>query len=149
MPRVMIVEDDVTILTNLAELLRLSGLDVIEARDGQVAFDTLLALDAKNERLPRMVVSDLMMPRMDGFEVLAAIRAHASFKHMPFVLLSARSEPSDLQQAFALGADDYLVKPFEVDQLIDVIRYYVAESIELEKKGPVACSQQQPNFYLE
>ena len=149
MPRVMIVEDDVTILTNLAELLRLSGLDVIEASDGQMAYETLLALQAKGERLPRMVVSDLMMPCMDGFELLGAIRANEAFIHMPFVLLSARSEPADLQKAFSLGADDYLVKPFEVDQLMDVVRYYVAEAIELEKKNSTDQVQREPNFYLE
>ncbi len=149
MPRVMIVEDDVTILTNLSELLKLSGLDVIEARDGQLAYETLLALHAEGERLPRMVVSDLMMPCMDGFGLLAAIRSNEAFTHMPFVLLSARSEPSDLQKAFALGADDYLVKPFEVEQLIDVVRYYVAEAIESEKKGETGHIQQEPNFYLE
>lgn len=149
MPRVMIVEDDVTILTNLSELLRLSGLDVIEACDGQVAYERLLALQADGARLPRMVVSDLMMPCMDGFELLAAIRGNESFANLPFVLLSARSEPADLQKAFSLGADDYLVKPFEVEQLIDVVRYYVAESIELEKKNATGQTQQELNFYLE
>ncbi len=149
MPRVMIVEDDVTILTNLAELLRLSGLDVIEATDGQVAYETLLAMHADGQRLPRMVVSDLMMPCMDGFELLGAIRGNEAFSQMPFVLLSARSDPADLQQAFSLGADDYLVKPFEVEQLLDVVRYYVAEAIELEKKNANDQTQRELNFYLE
>ena len=90
------------------------------------------------------------MPNMDGFELLAAVRQHTALAEMPFVLLSARSDASDLQQAFALGADDYLVKPFEVDQLMDVIRCQLAESPDLDhavhRQG---CATADSDFYLE
>lgn len=128
MPRVMIVEDDLTILSNLSQLLQLSGLDVTEACDGAMAFECLQGSHSKGLVMPCLIVSDLMMPKMDGFELLRAVRNDAVFKSIPFVLLSARSEASDLQQAFALGANDYLVKPFEVEHLIDVIRYHISRS---------------------
>ena len=126
MPRVMIVEDDPTILSNLSQLLQLSGVDVTEACDGAVALAALQSIQSKGGFLPCLIVSDLMMPKMDGFELLRAVRGDEVFKSIPFVLLSARSEASDLQEAFALGANDYLVKPFEVEQLMDVIRHHIA-----------------------
>jgi DNA-binding response OmpR family regulator len=129
MPRVMIVEDDLTILSNLSQLLQLSGLDVVEAHDGQEALRLLLDCRVHDAALPRMIVSDLMMPNMDGFDLLRAVRGDSYFKTLPFVLLSARSDASDLQQAFALGANDYLVKPFEVEQLMDVIRYHLSQAM--------------------
>jgi CheY-like chemotaxis protein len=123
MPRVMIVEDDPIILSNLSQILQLAGLDVIEAHDGQFALNLLRENHLNDSVLPKMIVSDLMMPNMDGFELLGAVRSDPKLKSIPFVLLSARSDASDLQQAFSLGANDYLVKPFEVEQLMDVIRY--------------------------
>ena len=150
MPRVMIVEDDLTILSNLSQLLQLSGLDVIEAHDGRMALDLLsVALDSDQGSLPRMIVSDLMMPKMDGFELLNAVRATPGLNALPFVLLSARSDASDLQRAFFLGASDYLVKPFEVDQLIDVIRYQMSRVSDPEGGGPGNDVKANPDFFLE
>ena len=128
MPRVMIVEDDQTILENLSQLLQLNGLSVSEAYDGQMALDYLKHPDNQGVAAPRIIVSDLMMPRMDGFELLRAVKNDSALKHLPFILLSARSDSSDLQQAFQLGANDYLIKPFEVEHLMDVIRHHLARS---------------------
>jgi DNA-binding response OmpR family regulator len=150
MPRVMIVEDDLTILSNLSQLLQLSGLDVMEAHDGQEALRLLLECRVHDTALPRMIVSDLMMPNMDGFDLLRAVRGDSHFKKLPFVLLSARSDASDLQQAFALGANDYLIKPFEVDQLMEVIRYHLSNAVD-RKKGTLAgkdCTVD-TDFFLE
>ncbi|BET25511.1 response regulator receiver domain-containing protein [Limnobacter thiooxidans] len=150
MPRVMIVEDDMTILSNLSQLLQLSGLDVIEAHDGRMALDLLsAALSNEPGNLPRMIVSDLMMPKMDGFELLHAVRTTPGLHVLPFVLLSARSEASDLQHAFFLGASDYLIKPFEVDQLIDVIRYQMARVSDQEASGPSTDVKVSTDFFLE
>lgn len=133
MPRVMIVEDDLTILSNLSQLLQLSGLDVMEAHDGREALRLLQECREQDVALPRMIVSDLMMPNMDGFDLLRAVRGDAQFKVLPFVLLSARSDASDLQQAFALGANDYLVKPFEVEQLMELIGYHLSHDLGQQK----------------
>lgn len=149
MPRVMIVEDDLTILSNLSQLLQLSGLDVIEAHDGRMALDLLLAAVDNEDALPRMIVSDLMMPNMDGFELLHAVRNTPTLQSMPFVLLSARSDASDLQHAFFLGASDYLIKPFEVDQLMDVIRYQMSRVDQPEAGGPETDVKANSDFFLE
>ena len=149
MPRVMIVEDDLTILSNLSQILQLSGLDVSEACDGAMALELLRENHAQGNGMPRLIVSDLMMPKIDGFELLRTVRGYAVFKSIPFVLLSARSEASDLQQAFALGANDYLVKPFEVEHLIDVIRYHISEGTEQTGGTPVAGFTAGTDFFLE
>lgn len=146
MPRVMIVEDDLTILENLSQLLQLNGLSVAQAHDGQMALDYLRHPQNQGVAAPQMIVSDLMMPKMDGFELLRAVRDDSALKHLPFVLLSARSDSSDLQQAFMLGANDYLVKPFEVEQLIDVIRYHLARATGSNQHS---LGQVDSDFFLE
>jgi DNA-binding response OmpR family regulator len=149
MPRVMIVEDDLTILSNLSQILQLSGLDVVEAHDGRMALDLLLQALEDEGSLPRMIVSDLMMPKVDGFELLNAVRSTPGLHDLPFVLLSARSEASDLQHAFLLGASDYLIKPFEVGQLIDVIRYQLSRVHDPEVNGPGENLKAGTDFFLE
>ncbi|MCR2745448.1 response regulator [Limnobacter parvus] len=149
MPRVMIVEDDLTILSNLSQILQLSGLDVIEAHDGDVAWTILQSRLATGAALPKLIVSDLMMPKMDGFELLAAVRDHAELESIPFVLLSARSDASDLHQAFTLGASEYLVKPFEVDQLMDVIRHFLSKTTQPPDEVPGYNNKANTDFFLE
>lgn len=146
MPRVMIVEDDLTILENLSQLLQLNGLSVAQAHDGQMALDYLRHPQNQGVAAPQMIVSDLMMPKMDGFELLRAVRDDSALKHLPFVLLSARSDSSDLQQAFLLGANDYLIKPFEVEQLIDVIRHHLARATGSNQHS---LGQVDSDFFLE
>lgn len=146
MPRVMIVEDDLTILDNMSQLLKLNGLSVVEANDGQMALAYLKHPDNQGAALPKMIVSDLMMPNMDGFELLRAVRDDLALKHLPFVLLSARSDSNDLQQAFMLGANDYLVKPFEVEQLMDVIRHHLARAMGSKQHS---VGQVDSDFFLE
>ncbi|HEX4842782.1 MAG TPA: response regulator [Limnobacter sp.] len=148
MPRVMIVEDDITILTNMAQLLSLSGLHVLEAHDGLMAIKMLQDLKSSPERQPCLIISDLMMPNMDGYELLRAVRKDPVFEALPFVLLSARSDSSDIQRAFALGASDYLVKPFEVEQLMDLVRYHLRQSGE--EVGSLSGNPDgDPDFTLE
>lgn len=146
MPRVMIVEDDSTILENLSQLLQLNGLNVAQAHDGQMALDYLKHPDNQGAGAPQMIVSDLMMPKMDGFELLRAVRDDSALKHLPFVLLSARSDSSDFQQAFMLGANDYLVKPFEVEQLMDAIRHHLSRAT---RSNPHSVGRVNSDFFLE
>lgn len=149
MPRVMIVEDDLTILDNLAQLLELSGLDVTKAHDGLQAMRLLGISLEQGSSLPGLIVSDLMMPNMDGFDLLKAVRAHEALSELPVVLLSARSDAADLHQAFALGASDYLVKPFEVEHLIEVIRYHLSIGVSKVDPGDKGPAEGTDAFHLE
>lgn len=149
MPRLMIVEDDLTILSNLSQILQLSGLDVIEAHDGQVALAILQQRKVDGSDLPKMIVSDLMMPNMDGFDLLRAVKDEPAFEAIPFVLLSARSDATDLHEAFTLGASDYLVKPFEVEQLMDVIRHFLSKADPIQSESVSNDSRADTGFFLE
>ncbi len=121
MPRIMIVEDQEVILDNLAKIMQMSGLDVIQCPNGLLAKQTLNQSIEKKLPLPKLIISDLAMPLFDGFELLQYIRSQEATAKIPFVILSARSDVNDLRKAFALGANDYLVKPFEVDELMNLI----------------------------
>jgi DNA-binding response OmpR family regulator len=110
-PLVLAADDDEDILDLVAFRLERSGYTVIVARDGEEA----LELAAKE--LPDLAVLDVMMPKVDGFEVTRRLRADEVTSRMPIILLTARSQDADVQQGFDAGADDYLRKPFSPDEL--------------------------------
>jgi DNA-binding response OmpR family regulator len=110
-PLVLAADDDEDILDLVAFRLERSGYTVIVARDGEEA----LELAAKE--LPDLAVLDVMMPKLDGFEVTRRLRAEEDMRRMPIILLTARSQDADVQQGFEAGADDYLRKPFSPDEL--------------------------------
>jgi CheY-like chemotaxis protein len=114
--RVMVVEDDDTIRQLITVNLELEGFDVVTATDGQEA------LDLVKELAPTVMTLDVMMPRLDGWETAARLRADGDTKHIKLVLLSARAQQADLQRGEQIGVDAYLTKPFDPDQLIDIVR---------------------------
>ena len=116
MPRILVIDDDPRIRSQCAELLRLEGFDVSEAPDGKVG------LTQARETRPDLVVCDVTMPRMNGHAALEAIRADPVTAGMPFIFLTGNSEMSDLRVGMNLGADDYLVKPVEPEQLLASVR---------------------------
>lgn len=112
----MVVEDDDTIRQLITVNLELEGFDVVTAIDGQDA------LNHVKELAPAVMTLDVMMPRLDGWETAARLRADDETKHIKLVLLSARAQQSDLQRGERIGVDAYLTKPFDPDQLIDIVR---------------------------
>ncbi len=112
MAKVLVVEDDDHIAQGLRFNLELEGHDVVVAQDGQQAVD-LLANEAPGFEL---VILDLMLPRMSGFEV--ARRARAAGNFVAILILTAKDSPEDLVRGLEEGADDYLTKPFHLDELL-------------------------------
>ena len=110
-PLVLAADDDEDILDLVAFRLERSGYTVIVARDGEEA------LELAARELPDLAVLDVMMPKVDGFEVTRRLRAEEATSRMPIILLTARSQDADVQQGFEAGADDYLRKPFSPDEL--------------------------------
>jgi DNA-binding response OmpR family regulator len=110
-PLVLAADDDEDILDLVAFRLERSGYTVIVARDGEEA------LELAATELPDLAVLDVMMPKVDGFEVTRRLRADEATSRMPIILLTARSQDADVQQGFEAGADDYLRKPFSPDEL--------------------------------
>lgn len=113
---VLIVEDDEMLRTNLAEILDLEGFTFATARNGAEG----LAM-ARATR-PGVIVSDAAMPVLSGFDMIRALRADAGTRDIPVIILSAAIEPERKQLGLELGAADYIVKPFNVGQLVTAIR---------------------------
>ncbi|WP_041258111.1 hybrid sensor histidine kinase/response regulator transcription factor [Fibrella aestuarina] len=109
---VLVVEDHPDLRTYLTTVLSAS-LTVKTATNGQEALTTLGAMDT----LPALLISDIMMPTMDGFQLLEALKSHPQYRQIPVIMLTARAELADKLRALRLGVDDYLLKPFEQAEL--------------------------------
>jgi DNA-binding response OmpR family regulator len=110
-PLILAVDDDEIILDLVVYRLEHSGYRVITARDGAEALRIALA-----ER-PALAVIDVMMPKLDGYELTRLLRTHDETKEMPVILLTARVQEADVDRGFEAGADDYLRKPFSPQEL--------------------------------
>jgi putative two-component system response regulator len=117
MPRVLLVEDDASLMEVIRCLLETEGYEVCPAVNGKQALEFF-----KKDR-PNIIISDIMMPEMNGYELLESVRALQEGITIPFLFLSARTERSDVDRARGLGVDDYLFKPFEASELINAVRY--------------------------
>lgn len=115
--RVLVADDDPDILDLLTLNLECHGYQVHGASDGEQARDLALEL------LPDLVVLDVMMPKMSGLEVLAVLKANESTREIPVVMLTAKASDSDVWQGWQAGADYYITKPFDLDELMRFIGY--------------------------
>lgn len=113
---ILIVEDEKDILQLLSYNFQSSGFDVLTSRDG------IDALNIARRHLPGLVLLDLMLPSLDGFEVCKELKLNKETKHIPIVMLTARGEEVDRIVGLELGADDYVIKPFSIRELILRIR---------------------------
>jgi DNA-binding response OmpR family regulator len=110
-PLVLVADDDEDIRSLVVYRLERSGYDVIAAHDGDAALELAL------ERHPDLAVLDVMMPKLNGYEVTRAIREHEPTSRMPVILLTARVQEADVARGFEAGADDYIKKPFSPQEL--------------------------------
>ena len=116
MQKILLVEDDAPLLDVMRYLLEAEGYEVCPAVNGKQALDLFVT------SRPSLVISDIMMPEMNGYELLEAVRVMPEGITVPFLFLSARTERSDVDRARSLGVDDYLFKPFEAPELINAVR---------------------------
>jgi DNA-binding response OmpR family regulator len=110
-PLVLVAEDDEDIRDLVQYRLEQAGYEVRAVADGQQA------LDAVTERKPALCIFDVMMPRVDGYELTRRIRADESLRDVPIILLTARVQETDVSRGFEAGADDYVAKPFSPQEL--------------------------------
>lgn len=129
MKRILLIEDDATVRENTAELLELSDYEVVTAGDGKQG-----CLKAHSV-MPDIIVCDIMMPEMDGYGVLQELSATAKTANIPFIFLSAKTEHKDIRRGMDLGADDYLTKPFEEEDLLSAIESRLAKMDILKNKS--------------
>ncbi len=129
--RVLIADDDDDIRAYLEITLGLAGYDVVQARDG------VEALELARTSRPDIVVLDVMMPRMDGLETLRQLREDARTDYLPVVLLTARVQRQDAIQGLDRGADDYITKPFDADELLARLRATLRRSDQQRSRSPL------------
>lgn len=126
MKTVLIIEDDTVLRENTAELLELSNYEVITAPNGKVG------VYIAKKKLPDIIVCDIMMPELDGYETLKILSKSETTKYIPFIFLSAKIEHSDVRKGMDMGADDYITKPFEEDELISAVESRLAKAAILK-----------------
>ena len=115
MKKILVIEDEPEMRRNLATILKLEKFEVVQAENGRAGIET-----AKKE-LPDLVLCDVMMPEMDGYGVLQALRENPRTVTTPFIFLTAKGEKADLRSGMNLGADDYLTKPVAKEELLTAI----------------------------
>ncbi len=121
---VVVVEDDQIIATVLEHLLSRRGYKVEVARDGRQAVQYIDATEAP----PELVLLDVMLPYVDGFELINKIRAHATWSQVPVIMLTAKSTEQHIVRALDNGANDYVVKPFRPEELMARVRRLIKVS---------------------
>lgn len=125
MIRILIIEDDKSIRENTAELLELEGYTTTTASNGKIGLEKI------NLCKPDLILCDLRMPEMDGFKLLKHLGENSNFKRIPFIFFSAKSEKMDIRMGIDAGADDYITKPFELEDLLAAIKKCLPNSKNL------------------
>jgi anti-anti-sigma factor len=122
MTTILAIEDEPKIRENIQEILELEGFNVLTAENGKIGMQLAL------EHHPDLIICDVMMPELDGYDVLVTLRQDPSTIKIPFIFLSAKAAKADFRKGMSLGADDYLTKPFTPRELREAI------STRLEKQ---------------
>lgn len=115
MKKILIIEDEPATRANLCEILEMEGFAPLAASNGKIGVAIAL------RELPDLILCDVTMPELDGHGVLSALRAEAATRQIPFIFLTAKGERQDVREGMNLGADDYLIKPVDVDDLLGAI----------------------------
>jgi len=115
MKTIVVIEDEQALLKNIVRILSAEGYNSIGAENGEVG------IKLARDRRPDLILCDIMMPVMDGYTVLAQLQSTPHTALIPFIFLTAKTERADIRQGIELGADDYLTKPFDADELMGAI----------------------------
>ena len=120
--RILVVDDEIYIVHILDFSLGMEGYEVITALDGEQA------LEKERAEKPDLIVLDIMMPKLDGYETCKILKADADTKEIPVILLSAKGRNVDQKIGFEVGADDYITKPFSPRKLVERINAILGQS---------------------
>jgi len=116
---VLVVDDEPNIVLSLEFLMKQAGYDVRVARDGEAA------LRAIEEKVPDLILLDVMIPKRDGYDVCQAIRANPGWKDVRIIMLTAKGREVEREKGIALGADDYITKPFSTREVVDRVEQFL------------------------
>jgi CheY-like chemotaxis protein len=129
MKKILVIEDNTDIRENVAEILELEAYEVSTAENGERGIE--IALQTK----PDLILCDIRMPELDGYDVLQFVLRHETLQHTPLVFLTSTSEKEDIRNALALGIAGYMVKPFEPEDLLLIVNGYSAR--HATKSSPI------------
>ena len=124
---ILIVEDDPAVQEGIADILEVAGYEVLTADNGQKALDML------QKQQPDLIVSDIMMPQMNGYDFYEAVHGNPEWVTIPFIFLTAKGAKEDIRLGKQLGADDYLVKPFEREDLLIAVEAKLKRLEEVQR----------------
>lgn len=141
MKKILVIEDNKHVRENTEELLALAGYAVVTAENGK------MGVEKAKEFAPDLVICDIMMPQMDGYDVLRTLAQDSTTSSTPFIFLTAKTDRADMRMGMNLGADDYLTKPFEEKELLDAIFCRLNKTDFLKKE--IAKNLKGVNTFLE
>lgn len=128
-PLVMVVDDSMTVRKITGRMLTRAGYRVVAARDGVEALELL------QDELPAVMLLDVEMPRMNGYELTRAVRANSRLAHLPIIMITSRTADKHRQYAYALGVDLYMGKPYKEDELLNEIARFARQGREVQAAG--------------
>lgn len=135
MIKILIIEDEPLVRENLQEILELEGFQIFTAKDGKEG------LEAVQVYVPDLILCDLMMPFLDGYGVLEALKKEPKTRNIPFILLTAKSDMVSLRSGMQLGADDYITKPYSIDSLLNSIRNRLEKKASLLEEAQLELNE--------
>lgn len=127
MKKILVIEDNEDIRENLAEILELAGYNLLSAENGK------RGIEIAEQFLPDLILCDVMMPVLDGYGTLSILRKKIQTADIPFIFLTAKSEKNDFRYGMNLGADDYITKPFESNELLSVVALRLAKAEKIRQ----------------
>lgn len=127
MAKILIIEDEDILRDIIGEILTAENYQIFEAQNGKEGLEIAFL------HLPDLVICDVMMPEIDGYEVLTQLRQHKLTTTTPFIFLTAKASKFDQRQGMNLGADDYLIKPFTRKELLDSVTTRLGKKRPLKK----------------
>lgn len=114
--KILIIDDEAPFVETINVRLEFEGYEVLSAGDGQEG------LEKAREIKPDLILLDVMMPKMDGYQVCRMLKFDDNFKDIPIIMLTARAQDTDRKTGKEVGANDYISKPFEMDELLEKIK---------------------------
>jgi len=119
--KILLVDDDMRNIFALSKILKDRGMEIMKAENGKLALEIL-----NNHQDIDMVLMDIMMPEMDGYEAIKEIRSQLKFKNLPVIALTAKAMKDDKQKCIDAGANDYITKPIDVVRLLSLMRVWLS-----------------------
>lgn len=115
MTKILVIEDEEAVRNNILDIIEVEGYESIGAENGRIG------IELAKKHLPDLIICDILMPELNGYGVIEALRSEPRTQNIPFIFLTARAAKEDMRKGMKYGADDYLTKPFEIDDLLAAI----------------------------